>query len=623
MYFYNLWLDDILKKLENNTQIRIGEFLVSKNLISTQQLERALEIQRSQENKSLIGEILRSENYINHLNFYQQFAEYKGLQFVDLSSIKIPQNLASQINIEDCLELNFIPFEYIASEKKYKIATTDINQELTEFLNSKFENYQLFITSPLDINRTINSNFTTQLNNESTEKLYLEHPQNSAKKLFASNPVKFFTLLFLALFVGLLFDADNFLIFAWAINIFYSTTIISKLYFITTGVIAAKKINKKNNKFEELKTLPVYSILVPLYKEKENTLSKLIISISELDYQKERLDVKLIVEEDDKVTFETLKKLRPPQYFEIIKVPFSHPRTKPKACNYALKFCKGDYITIYDAEDCPDPSQLKKALQIYQQDTEGKIGAVQAKLTYYNRDENLLTQFFTIEYHSWFDMMLYGLHSNNFPIPLGGTSNHFRAETLRKLNNWDPYNVTEDADLGVRLYFNDYQTALIDSYTYEEATVNLKQWLKQRVRWVKGYIQTFLVYSRSFSHNLKKFGVKKYLGFFYFVAAPAIVFFTAPIVTIYGLFHYFTSSAISPALQQFGILNLAISIVVHMVLALYIALKNCWYKKIFASLLFGFYWFLHCIAGPIAVMELIFKPHHWNKTEHGKSKFTK
>lgn len=534
--------------------------------------------------------------------------------------MKIPQNLASEINIEDCLYLNFMPFAYISTEKKYKIATTNITNGLREHLNSKFKNYEIFITSPLDINRAINNNFTSQLNNESADKLYLGFPQNSAKKLFASSSSKILSLILLIFLSLALFKGDNFIVFAWIINIFFSTVIISKLYFVTTGVITSKIINKQNKGYKPLKSLPIYSILVPIYKEQENTLLKLINSISALDYQKDRLDVKLIIEEDDINTFEILKKIRPSQYFEIIKVPFSYPQTKTRVCNYALKFCKGEFITIYDVKDSPEPGQLKKVLQVYQQDTKNEIGAVQVKFTYYNCNKNLLTKFFAIEQHGWLQMMLYALYNNSFLISLGGTNHHLKTETLRKLNNWDSYNLTEDVELGLRLYFQNYKTALVDSYTYKEAAVNLKQWLAQRVRWFKGHIQTFLIHHRSFSYNLKKIGIKKYFWFFYFIVAPIIVFCAAPILTAYGIFHYFTSSILSTALQKFTILNLVVSIMIHIALGVCIIIKNRWYKKIFASLLFGFYWFLHCIAGPIAVIELIFKPHHWNKAEHGKSK---
>ncbi|HCR85479.1 MAG TPA: glycosyl transferase, partial [Alphaproteobacteria bacterium] len=499
------------------------------------------------------------------------------------------------------------------------IAVTNVDDDFIEKLKVKYTNFEVYITSPLDISRCINLNFKTELTENSTEKLYNKIPDNSAKQIMHNKQSKIVFTTACAFFLCFLFIPSFFVSFAWVINFFYTSAVISKLYFLATGYFNELK-EKKWEKIVQLEKPPVYSLLIPLFRENEKTLRRLILSIAKLNYPKEKLDVKLVVEDDDIDTINNIIKLTPPNYFEVIKVPFSHPRTKPKACNYAINFCKGDYVTIYDAEDEPDINQLNKVLQIYNDDKENKIGAVQARLTYYNKYENYITSCFAIEYYSWFDMMLYGLHYNNFPIPLGGTSNHFRLSTLKSLYNWDPYNVTEDADLGVRIYFKGYKTKLMDSYTYEEATIGLEQWLKQRVRWIKGYMQTFIVYSRNFIPTIKKFGFKKYCGFFYFVGAPAVVFLTAPILAAYGLYHYFSSNILSQQLQLFSFINLLSSFVFHTILGVYIVIKNKWYKMFPFSLLFGFYWLLHCIAAPAALLQLILKPHHWNKTEHGKSK---
>lgn len=599
---------------------RIGEYLVSKDLISEGELESALNIQDKQKEKSKIGEVLRSEGYINNLDFFKSFAEFKGLRFIELQNLILPQNLLIENEIDDFIANSYLPFFFDDINGQYKIAVTNVEEDFLNYLKVKYKDFELYITSPLDISRCININCKDYLTDNSTDELYKKSPNNSAKEIMYDKNSKFiFSSICLLVLFGL-FEPLLFVSFAWSINIFYTTAVISKIYFIASGYFSERAEKHKRQPVGEIRKHPVYSILIPLFRENEKTLKRLINSISKLNYPKEKLDVKLITESDDVSTINNIIKLAPPNYFEIIKVPYSLPRTKPKACNYAISFCKGEFVTIYDAEDEPDVEQLNKVLQIYNNDKERKIGAVQARLTYYNKYENYITKCFTIEYYSWFDMMLYGLHYNNFPIPLGGTSNHFRLNTLKSLYNWDPYNVTEDADLGVRLYFKNYQTKLVDSYTYEEATVGLEQWLKQRVRWIKGYMQTFIVYSRNILPTIKKFGFKKYCGFFYFVAAPAIVFITAPLLAIYGMYHYFFSNIISSSLQIFSFINLAGSFFVHTVLGVYIASRNKWYKMLFSSFFFGFYWLLHCIAAPLALVQLILKPHHWNKTEHGKSK---
>src|SRR6185437_2445894 len=184
------------------------------------------------------------------------------------------------------------------------------------------------------------------------------------------------------------------------------------------------------------KNLPVYSILCPLYKE-AHVIPQFLEAIKKMDYPKEKLDVMLLLEEDDTHSIETVKKMELPLFVRTIVVPHSLPKTKPKACNYGLSHAKGEYLVIYDAEDMPDPLQLKKALIGFGK-TGREVVCLQAKLNYYNPHQNLLTRFFTAEYSLWFDVTLTGLQAANTSIPLGGTSNHFRTNDLKSLEGWDP-----------------------------------------------------------------------------------------------------------------------------------------------------------------------------------------
>ncbi|MDN3030621.1 MAG: glycosyltransferase family 2 protein [Candidatus Tisiphia sp.] len=182
-----------------------------------------------------------------------------------------------------------------------------------------------------------------------------------------------------------------------------------------------------------------------------------------------------------------------PCYIHLIKVPFTLPRTKPKSLNYAMQYCKGKYVVIYDAEDRPDTDQLLKAVIAFDSLPKEYV-CLQAKLNFYNENENLLTKLFSIEYCLWFKYLLKGLSIMNLPVTLGGTSNHFKVDALQKIGFWDAYNVTEDADLGIRLYSFGYKVHMIDSYTLEESPIDIINWINQRSRWIKGFIQTFLVF---------------------------------------------------------------------------------------------------------------------------------
>jgi glycosyltransferase XagB len=179
----------------------------------------------------------------------------------------------------------------------------------------------------------------------------------------------------------------------------------------------------------------------------------------------------------------------------VIVVPCGLPQTKPRALNYALCFARGSLLTIYDAEDIPDPRQLRRAaaaFAVLPQDT----ACLQAELVFDNANENWLTRQFTIEYAMLFGMILPALAAHRLPLPLGGTSNHFRIDALRRAGAWDAYNVTEDADLGIRLARLGFDTDTITSCTYEEANVSLRNWMRQRTRWMKGFLATWLVHMR-------------------------------------------------------------------------------------------------------------------------------
>ncbi len=241
--------------------------------------------------------------------------------------------------------------------------------------------------------------------------------------------------------------------------------------------------------------LPLYTLLVPMYREAQ-VLPALVDGLLRLDYPPSKLDVKLVLEEDDEETISAARLTRLPTFVQILVTPSGEPNGKPKVCNYGLLHARGELVVIFDAEDRPQPDQLKKVVAAFARLPE-QTCCVQAKLGFYNASQNALTRWFTAEYGSWFELMLPGLQRGGYPIPLGGTSNHFLTERLRAAGGWDPYNVTEDADLGIRIHKRGWVTAMLDSVTFEEATSQVPNWIRQRSRWVKGYIQTYLVHMRT------------------------------------------------------------------------------------------------------------------------------
>lgn len=262
----------------------------------------------------------------------------------------------------------------------------------------------------------------------------------------------------------------------------YFLDVIFNLYLILRSLQQPPEIEISTTALAELKSrhLPIYTILCPLYRE-AHVIPQFLAAINRLDWPKQKLDVLLLLEEDDQESIAAARAMKLPRYVRVVVVPHSFPKTKPKACNYGLHMAKGEYVVIYDAEDEPEPAQLRKSYLAFQK-VGPEIKCLQAKLNYYNPHQNWLTRLFTAEYSLWFDVILTGLQSIQTSIPLGGTSNHFRTADLRTLQGWDPFNVTEDCDLGVRLFNQGYKTAIINSTTLEEANSDVKNWIRQRSR---------------------------------------------------------------------------------------------------------------------------------------------
>lgn len=368
--------------------------------------------------------------------------------------------------------------------------------------------------------------------------------------------------------------------------------------------------------------LPVYTILCPLYREAA-VLPEFIESMSNLDWPEKKLEVLLLLEEDDDQTLEAVKRMKLPSFIQPVIVPNSQPKTKPKACNYGLSIARGEYVVIYDAEDRPDPQQLKKAYLGFKH-SPANVACLQAKLNYYNPHHNLITRLFTAEYSLWFDMVLPGLQSINTTIPLGGTSNHFRTKILHELKGWDAFNVTEDADLGARLFKMGYRTSIIDSTTLEEANSHLGNWVRQRSRWIKGYIQTYLVHNRHPLQFIKTQGIHAFI--FQLVVGGKIAFMVInPFLWVATISYFALYSLVGPAIEALYpsvIFYMAtISLVFGNFLFMYYYMIGCakrghWTLIKFVYLI-PFYWLLVSFAAAKAFIQLAVRPHYWEKTIHG------
>lgn len=371
--------------------------------------------------------------------------------------------------------------------------------------------------------------------------------------------------------------------------------------------------------------LPIYTVLAPLFHEKVFA-PELIQQLLRLDYPTDRLEVLLLVEEDDTETRAALDRCALPSHMRLLVVPDGLPRTKPRALNVGLAYATGEFIVVYDVEDRPDPDQLRKAVATFRAQPR-RVVCLQARLNYFNRHQSLLTRLFSIDYTIWYDMLLPGLIRRHAVIPLGGTSNHFRRTILQRLGGWDPFNVTEDADLGVRISRVDLQVMMLDSVTWEEAVAVVPQWLWQRSRWIKGYMQTYLVHMRQPVTLLRELGPASFGDFQLLVGGTSLMLLINPIMWALTVFYFIAKGTpadsvihtLFPPPIYYGALMCLLANYFFFYSQLYIVVRRGYHDLARYALLGPLYWVLMSLGAWMGLFSLMRAPHYWAKTPHGSS----
>ncbi|HZC80046.1 MAG TPA: glycosyltransferase, partial [Ktedonobacterales bacterium] len=373
--------------------------------------------------------------------------------------------------------------------------------------------------------------------------------------------------------------------------------------------------------------LPLYTALVPLHHEGK-LLPLLIEQLVALDYPEDKLEVLLLVESDDEETRSSLDACILPPHIRPLTVPPGQPRTKPRALNVGLARARGALIVVYDAEDRPEPDQLRKAAAAFRA-LPRRVVCLQARLNFYNMRQSALARLFTADYVQWYYMLLPGMVRGARPfVPLGGTSNHFRVEALRRLGGWDPYNVTEDCDLGVRITRAGLHVDALDSTTWEEAVPRAGAWLRQRSRWVKGYLQTYLVHMRHPVTLWRDVGLRGFCDFQSLVGGSSLLLLVNPLMwallLLYALAHGTAleigiESLFPPPLYYASLLSFAAGNFLFFYTGLYVCVRHGFDDLTKYALLAPLYWLLMSIGAWAGVVSLVRDPHYWAKTAHGVS----
>jgi cellulose synthase/poly-beta-1,6-N-acetylglucosamine synthase-like glycosyltransferase len=367
--------------------------------------------------------------------------------------------------------------------------------------------------------------------------------------------------------------------------------------------------------------LPIYTILVPLFRE-ARVLPQLLKALGRIDYPRPKLDIKLVVEDEDVETRQALSVTDLPAWIEVIVAPPGQPRTKPRALNVALPLARGEFVTVYDAEDVPDPGQLRLAVEIFAR-SPPDVACLQARLVIDNTEDTTLTRLFTVEYAALFDVANPALARFDLPLPLGGTSNHLRRSVLQGLGGWDAWNVTEDADLGLRLAIAGYRIADLPSATLEEAPQRLRAWMRQRRRWMKGFLQVSVTHSRHPVTAYRRLGAPRFFG------AVALSFGTVgsalgyPIFTSVAVYDLLVGNfleAVSPAeicRTSIGTTLLVTGFLAMILPPLEALRRRRWWRLMPYALLMPLYYVLVSWAAWRGLIDLVFDPHRWHKTDHG------
>ena len=606
----------------------LARYLVDRKLVTVGQM-LAARIQMRQDRVGL-ADIAVNEGWLSADQLLAARADCMSLQLVDLVDMPPDPLLMQLLDPATCLRLQILPWR--TRPDGTLLMATARPEGFTERcaqLPAPFHRTEPVLVSPSGLEAAISLFWRAEM----TDAALLRVPEIESCRGWARAGWRCYTLLaglvMVAFALLLVFPTGSFtFLVGWAL----ATLLVAALH--RTAAIAAFVLQRPDKPPGPAQTSPrglvqaagagqrpVVSILVPLFREPE-VAEILIRRLEKLRYPKALLDVLLVLEECDTITRTALAKARLPPWIRVVTVPDGQPRTKPRAMNYALDFCQGEIVGIYDAEDAPDPDQIDLVVARFATAPPDLV-CLQGVLDYYNPRQNWLARCFTIEYASWFRVMMPGMVRLGFAIPLGGTTLFFRRKALEELGGWDAHNVTEDADLGFRLARHGYRTEMIATTTHEEANCHLLPWIKQRSRWLKGYMVTYLVHMRQPRQLLRQLGLWRYIGCQTHFVTALSQFLLAPVLwsfwlIVFGLPHPL-DTVLSPVLLTL-IARLFLLVELLTITSGLLAVSGPAHRHLmFWVPTLHFYFPLGVFAAYKALYELVTAPFFWDKTAHGHS----
>ena len=623
---------------------RIGDILMSRGLISPAQLAKATTAQ--EETGGPLGRHLILQGALTRRCLYAALAEQWEAPLVDLAQEPPDAHALLGVHWRDVNKRGWMPWR--RNGDTVVVATSvSPTQEVAAAARAETgaQKVEFVTTTDWDIMHAVQVAFREELRIGASEQLAAEVPELSARYGLRWWQQQLPYVALVALIIStVLWPREAVSVLFAASNLVFAMSVLFKVAAAAWAPASARHRRHWDSDVNRLRRarnlpagppdlpddeLPVYTILVPAYHE-SNVVQKLLNNMAGLDYPASKLDILLLLEEDDVETVSAAQGVRPPEYVRIVVVPRGTPQTKPRACNYGMFFARGEYVVIFDAEDRPDPSELRDAVARFRQDDFERerhggrpLACVQGALCYFNADYNVLTRMFAVEYAHWFDMMLPGMDAMKLPIPLGGTSNHFRADVLEEVGAWDPYNVTEDADLGLRLDAAGYRTGVMHATTWEEATSRVPAWIRQRTRWIKGYMMTAAVNLRHPVRWVRRNRLRGLVTMLGLVLGTPLAFLAYPLAFLLTALTYvgFGVSAlgIPQWLVDFGWINMVGSNLAMIVISAIAATRRYSWRIGLFAVFNPVYWFLHSFAAWRAAWQILRDPFTWEKTPHGLS----
>ncbi|WP_309668025.1 glycosyltransferase [Tabrizicola sp.] len=589
----------------------LGVSLLRDRMVASDDLVHAL-AQRGRE-AGRLPDVLRARGLVVERDLVATSARNWGIRVVDLSRQLPDPRLIDLVGAADCLRHGLVPWKRVGDATIVALSRPEDFRKLRPMLEARLGPVSLGLAPARAIEAAIHTRRGASLAHAAENRVAASESCRNWPRLHDS-PRVCLGLLVTTLLVAVFPIQAGLALLAFAT--------LSLLLIILLKIIAgaATLLNSVAVAADTPDTiLPTVSIIVALYRE-GNIAARLVRRLARIDYPPELLDVILAVEADDQLTRDALASAELPVWMRVIIVPEGRVKTKPRALNHALNYARGSIVGIYDAEDAPDPDQIQKVAAHFLR-ADPKVACLQGVLDYYNPRTNWLSRCFTIEYATWFRLILPGIARLGLVVPLGGTTLFFRRNVLEQLGGWDAHNVTEDADLGIRLARHGYRTEIIATVTEEEANCRALPWVKQRSRWIKGYMMTWAVHMRDPRLLWRQLGPKAFIGFQVMFLGTIAQFLLAPLFWSLLLVPFGFHHPLVATLPVWATLCIAATFALTEVVNLTLGIIGVRRTRHGLSPLWvptmKLYFPLASLAAYKAALELVTKPFYWDKTTHG------